>query len=1260
MVQKTTFLSELHIGCWNINGIFKRINGFRYNKLHDNYILGLLQNHHIFGFIESHHMSSEIHELNVNGFICFNACRPKKMQKGSKVSGGLSVYVRDYLRPGVQKIPRAGSESICLKLKKDFFSLKNDIFLVFSYCGPSNSQVLQRAGMDVYDDLNNLLAQCADSGDIILTGDLNARVGQLADYIEGECNDHVPVPSSSLYSTDTVAVSPRNTMDGSINSYGHKLVELCQTVPLRILNGRKLGDLLGNFTCYTARGSSVVDYTLASPSLFNKIPSFCVGDYIPVLSDHAPIHFKIQVRAKASITDQTSQLSSLPDKVTWDKEKAERYEILLQSPSVKEIFSSVVSQGVVSTQQSIDATANLFSDILVKTACAAEMSIKRGSKPKPSRSFGFVKVKPPKWHDKTCFEMFASIKRTSNLLMRNPRDPWLKGKLNKETKQYNQLLKKKQSQFVNKIFNDLEIIEEKNPKGYYDLIDLIRSGGFDKTKPNETDSVDPITWFTHFKDLLGQQKTHSKEEEELISFVNQNKNEFISELDDSFSDSDVMQAIKSLKNGKSSSFDIVTNEMLKHGANSLSRPLAVFFNAVFNSNLYPSQWKLDILGPLHKSGPLEDPNNFRGICVSSCLGKLFNTLIRQKLDAFCIKHCLINKYQGSGKKKSRTADHLMVLRYIIDHFVKGEQKIIYACFYDLQKAFDNVNRPLLFYNLLVEYKIGGKFLSILENIYTDNQIFVKVGGGLTEPFTTTKGVKQGCVLSPCLFNLFINKIPDIYDDSCDLLSICGTPLPVLMWADDLVTFSHSAQGLKNSINKTKLFFDKMHLVINTKKTKVMIFNKGGKLLNKSPEHIFYCGDNKIEVVDQYKYLGVIIKPSGTFTNAVNELHTKASKAWFSISNFIYQNKRMPVTKALKIFDALVVPISLYCSELISPFLIPENNFSSLTQILSYWEQFKPELLNQKVSRMILSVHKKASRLATLGELGRYPLFLIALKNAIKYEYSLRFDSQNNSDTLVSLVYRSMEISSQQGKDCWLDRVTKIKSNFGINLPIACRPEAIGPNIKKVLFSKFEKFWIETINKVNLDKHGKDRNKLRFYKTFKGCFKREPYIDLVKNRNQRCHLTRMRTSCHTLAVETGRYQTPYVAPEMRICKYCVSETGSRSQDNELHFLLLCPTFKIKRNCYFGKLKSIGLNLTQNLSNVNLLSTLLCPTDAKQAKLTNKFIDIMFKSRKLIDEGATIEQIQTYPNPATNLSEMESVSEISFDSLNSSCSISDTGD
>ena len=85
----------------------------------------------------------------------------------------------------------------------------------------------------------------------------------------------------------------------------------------------------------------------------------------------------------------------------------------------------------------------------------------------------------------------------------------------------------------------------------------------------------------------------------------------------------------------------------------------------------------------------------------------------------------------------------------------------------------------------------------------------------------------------------------------------------------------------------------------------MIFNKSGKVLNENPDHIFFCGDTRLEVVGQYTYLGIIVKPSGSFNSAVDELQTKSSKAWFSISNFIYQNKKMSVNKAFRIFDALV-------------------------------------------------------------------------------------------------------------------------------------------------------------------------------------------------------------------------------------------------------------------------------------------------------------------------------------------------------------------
>ena len=75
-------------------------------------------------------------------------------------------------------------------------------------------------------------------------------------------------------------------MDKGTNKYGQNLLELCKTVPLRICNGRKLGDILGSFTCYKWNGQSAVDYCAASPSLMDKIAQFKVHSFLPTLSDH--------------------------------------------------------------------------------------------------------------------------------------------------------------------------------------------------------------------------------------------------------------------------------------------------------------------------------------------------------------------------------------------------------------------------------------------------------------------------------------------------------------------------------------------------------------------------------------------------------------------------------------------------------------------------------------------------------------------------------------------------------------------------------------------------------------------------------------------------------------------------------------------------------------------------------------------------------------------------------------------------------------
>ena len=167
-------------------------------------------------------------------------------------------------------------------------------------------------------------------------------------------------------------------------------------------------------------------------------------------------------------------------------------------------------------------------------------------------------------------------------------------------------------------------------------------------------------------------------------------------------------------------------------------------------------------------------------------------------------------------------------------------------------------------------------------------------------------------------------------------------------------------------------------------------------------------------------------------------------------------------------------------------------------------------------------------------------------------------------------------------------------------PGSIHPIPLGKKIVNFFKSNFESFWLREINQIKLGDDGQDHNKLRLYKTFKGSFKVEPYIDRVPNRNQRCSLTRMRISAHNLRIETGRYSRPNPTPiNERTCKYCPDE----ALDNEAHFLLSCRTFALKRECFFNKMSCIVPNF-KTLSDQDKLLTILSPATPAAVKVSNK--------------------------------------------------------
>ena len=314
-----------------------------------------------------------------------------------------------------------------------------------------------------------------------------------------------------------------------------------------------------------------------------------------------------------------------------------------------------------------------------------------------------------------------------------------------------------------------------------------------------------------------------------------------------------------------------------------------------------------------------------------------------------------------------------------------------------------------------------------------------------------------------------------------------------------------------------------------------------------------------------------------------------------------------MSNSFKLVDSLVFPVGMYSSEILTPLAMPKSSFSSRDALLKYWEDYKLELTHQRICRLVLSVQKKTSRLAVLGELGRYPVFLKSLQSSLMYEFNIR---KHQTCTLLGLAVSEMEGG---GQDCWLSRVRSMQSLVNIPVyPIHLTESFVSAKIKCQLQGIFDTYYLQEINKEKQDNNMVNRNKLRFYCTFKGSFKPEPYINQIDNRNQRKWISRMRTSAHRLEVETGRYNNiPY---DQRQCEFCPPDQNNNI-GTETHFLLDCTTFSDERRCLFSRMSLIMPNF-QSMSKENKVSTLLCPATPRAAKLVNKYIGLLFKLRDQI--------------------------------------------
>ena len=223
--------------------------------------------------------------------------------------------------------------------------------------------------------------------------------------------------------------------------------------------------------------------------------------------------------------------------------------------------------------------------------------------------------------------------------------------------------------------------------------------------------------------------------------------------------------------------------------------------------------------PIPKKGNAKECSNYCSIALISHASKVMLKILQARLQQYM--NCELPDVQACFRKGRETRDQIANIFWIIKK-VTEFQKNIYFCFIDYTKSFDCVDQNKL-QKILKEMGISDHLTCLLRNLHAGQEATVRSGHGTTDWFQIRKGVCQGCVLSPCLFNLYAEYIMRnaVLEEAQAGIKIAGRNINNLRYADDTTFMAESEEELKSLLMKVKEQNEKVGVKLNIEKTKIM-------------------------------------------------------------------------------------------------------------------------------------------------------------------------------------------------------------------------------------------------------------------------------------------------------------------------------------------------------------------------------------------------------------------------------------------------------
>ncbi|CAL1267288.1 unnamed protein product [Larinioides sclopetarius] len=366
---------------------------------------------------------------------------------------------------------------------------------------------------------------------------------------------------------------------------------------------------------------------------------------------------------------------------------------------------------------------------------------------------------------------------------------------------------------------------------------------------------------------------------------------------------EVEEFIQKLKPKKAPGIDLISNRMLKNIPLKFILYITLILNIMMEKSYFPNCWKTAVVVPIAKPNQnLELPQNYRPISLLSSLSKVYESVLLKRLNQFLDdKKIIISEQFGFRKNLSTSHQLLRVTELIYDGFEKSETTG--ALFLDEAKAFDKIWHDGLIAKLM-RLSVSTQLIKIIHSFLHSRSFRVRINNTLSSPRPILSGCAQGSLLSPTLFNIYVNDIPK--NPNCHLA----------IFADDtavLTKHKHPDIALKCLqlyTHQLQSWLQDWKIKVNPEKCACLLFTKKRNMPILNPIQIF---DQPVPFVSEYKYLGLILDAKLSFDTHIQTALNKAHKASCAIHNLIARKSKLPIKHKLLLYKAILRPIFLYGS-----------------------------------------------------------------------------------------------------------------------------------------------------------------------------------------------------------------------------------------------------------------------------------------------------------------------------------------------------------